>query len=105
MKTFLILAAAAALAGCTTAQVAQVASYQIAVDNACMIAEDEAGGPLASAVPAVASAVTLVHSACDREEAIAALILSPTSVAWLNTLITTIKSGGAVVPPSPVETP
>jgi hypothetical protein len=93
------------LASCTTAQVAQVASYQAAVQNACAIAEGEASGSVAMAIPDVARAVMLAHSACDREEAIASLILSPTSVAWLNTLITTIKSGGKVVPPAPVENP
>jgi len=101
----LALAALAALAGCTTAQVAQVSGYQAAVQNACAIAEGEASGSAALAIPDVARAVMLAHAACDREEAIASLILSPTSVAWLNTLIETIKSGGKVVPPAPVENP
>jgi hypothetical protein len=100
-----ILLLCGVLVACTTAQIAKVEGYQAAVQNACAIAEGEASGSAALAIPDVARAVMLAHSACDREEAIASLILSPTSVAWLNTLITTIKSGGKVVPPAPVENP
>jgi len=108
MKYFL-LASCVALAGCTAAQIAQVSKYQSDVAAACSIASIAAADPLAVAlqasVPAVAQAANLVKASCGTEQAIASLVLSPTSVAWINTLITTLKSGGKVVPPAPVENP
>lgn len=104
-----ILAAPLILAGCTTAQISQVSQYQQAVQNACTIASAAAADPLAAALVAsnsdVASAVNLVKASCGTEEAVATLVLSPTSVAWVNTLTTTLKSGGKVVPPAPISTP
>lgn len=103
--TVFLIVPALGLAGCTSAQVAStvatVSKYQADVAAACSIAEGIATGPLA-AIPVVSSAAALIHSGCDTEEAIASLALSPTSVAWLGTLVTTIKSKGAVVLPAPV---
>lgn len=95
-----------ALTSCTTAQVAQVDKYQQDVQTACSLAASSAADPaavlLAANVPDVAKAVSLVAASCGTEKAVAALVLSPTSVAWLGTLVTTIKSGGKTVPPAPV---
>lgn len=78
-------------------------SYETAVRTACAIAETAASST-ALLIPSVAGAAVLTHSACDTESAIASLILSPESVAWVNTLIATLKSNGKVVPPAPIST-
>lgn len=78
-------------------------SYETAVRNACAIAKTAAAGA-ALLIPSVATAAVLVKSGCDSESAIAALVLSPESVAWVNTLIATLKSNGKVVPPAPLST-
>lgn len=112
MRRFLALSAAAALllTGCTSAQisgaVATADKYQADVQKACAIASASAADPAAillqASVPSVAQAVNLVKASCSTEEAVASLVLSPTSVAWLGTLTTTIQTKGAVVPPAPV---
>lgn len=99
------------LSGCLTpAQVTSVetkiSSYEVAVRNAYSTFETYAASPLgslASVIPAVDRAVKLGKSGCDTEEAIASLVLSPTSFAWVNTLTTTIKSKGTIIPPAPIE--
>jgi len=100
----------AALSGCTSAQIASgvatASKYQQDVQNACAIASASANNPaavlLGASVPAVAQAVNLVKASCSTEEAVASLVLSPTSVAWLGTLNTTITSKGKTVLPPPV---
>lgn len=89
---------------CTSQEIAQAQSYADQVTNACTVASTLASAA-SVAVPAVATAAVLVNASCGTIEAVNKLILSPTSVAWLNTLITTIKSKGAVVPPAPIENP
>lgn len=106
MKSILLIGVSLlALSGCTTAQVAQATKYQQAVQNACSIATTAVGATVAILDPNVQAAAILVGSACNTEEAVASLVLSPTSVAWLNTLITTLKSNGKVVPPAPIANP
>jgi hypothetical protein len=112
MKTShsLALLACLALPACTSAQlasgVAQVSKYQSDVAQACAIASASASDPAAvllqASVPEVAQAVNLIKASCSTEQAIASLVLSPTSVAWLGTLTTTIQSRGKVVLPPPV---
>lgn len=110
LKSFLALSLVPfALTGCSTTQIASgiatADKYQSDVQKACMIASTSANDPaavlLAASVPAVASAINLVKASCGTEESVASLVLSPTSVAWLGTLDTTITSKGAVVPPAP----
>ena len=99
------------LAACSSAQIAsdlaQANKYQSQVANACAIASASANDPgallLQASVPAVAQAVKLIQASCGTEQAVASLVLSPTSVAWLGTLITTIQSGGKTVLPPPVD--
>lgn len=91
---------------CTSQQIAQVEAYSQSVSNTCAIATDLINSPLGSiigAAPAVSSAVNLIKAACTTQQAINALVQSPTSVAWLNTLIVTVKSKGTIIPPAPVE--
>ena len=109
-KRHLALALIAILPACTSAQVAndlaQASKYPAAVMNGCAIANASANDPAAillqANVPSVAQAVNLIKASCSTEQAIASLVLSPTSVAWLGTLTTTINSGGKVVLPPPV---
>lgn len=108
-KRVIITASCLALVGCTSAQIASgVATadkYQADVQAACSVANTAASNPAAallSGIPQVASAINLVKASCSTESAISSLVLSPTSVAWLETLITTINSKGAVVPPAPI---
>jgi hypothetical protein len=56
-----------------------VQTYQQQIVAACTIAED-----LAGVDPAIGVYIT---AGCGTEEAIAALVLNPTSLAWLNSLI------------------
>lgn len=104
-----IVAATLALTSCTSAQIAStettVSKYQADVAAACSIATTAVGTTAAILDPNVQTAALLVGSACGTEEAVASLVLSPTSVAWLNTLITTLKSNGKVVPPAPIVNP
>lgn len=111
MTKFLITSVSClALVACTSAQIAATSAtaskYQADVQAACNIAVAALNNPLATAakdfVPAVAQAANLVTSSCTTEEQIATLVNSPTSVAWLGTLSTTIKTGGKTVPPAPV---
>lgn len=110
-KITTLLATCTLLSACTTAQVAStvatVSKYQSDVASACSIASNAAADPLVLAlqasVPDVAQAVSLIKASCSSEATIAALVLSPTSVAWLGTLTTTIKSGGKTVLPAPVS--
>lgn len=90
------------LSGCATAT-----KYQADVQAACDAAKAAAATPLATiaqaTVPDVAQATNLVISSCTTEEQIAALVNSQTSVAWLGTLTTTLKTGGKTVLPPPVS--
>lgn len=93
------------LTGCTGFQ-SVVSKYETDVRNACLVFEAAANSPLgdlASSIPVVGSAISLGKSGCDTESAIQTLIGSPTSVAWIGTLVTTIQSKGTVVPPAPVD--
>ena len=110
MKNALIsLAIAVALSGCTSAQIASgvatASKYQADVVAACTVAQDaaSAAGTLTLVVPQVAAAASLVSASCGSEEAIAKIVLDPLTVAWLGTLTTTLRTGGAVVPPPPVN--
>lgn len=106
-----ILALLTLLPACSTGQIASdisVASkYQSQVANACAIASASANDPgavlLQASVPSVAQAAKLVQASCATEGAVASLVLSPTSVAWLGTLTTTIQSGGKTVLSPPVS--
>lgn len=103
IKNILISFGILLIAGCAT-----VAAYELQVRSACSQAVADTESPLgllAQTVPPVAVAVGLVEASCKTEAALATLIISPTAVAWVNTLITTIRSGGKVVPPAPIETP
>lgn len=108
LKKFIATVCVLALAGCTTAQIASVeataSKYQSAVVAACSTANALANAPgisLLTSISVVTQAVNLVKASCSTEEAIGALVLSPTSEAWLNTLITTISTKGKTVLPAP----
>lgn len=92
-----------AFVGCAT-----LTAFELAVRNACTVLVADSDSALAQGfqlIPYVGSAINLANASCKTEASIQKLITSPTSVSWLNTLITTIESKGAVVPPPPVEVP
>lgn len=91
------------VSGCSSSQVAQVQSYADAVKNTCQVGLGLVSAMQSLNIPSVVLAVDLLSGACTTDIAVTNLIESPTSVAWLNTLLTTIKTQGKVVPPPPVE--
>lgn len=104
MKSFIkvwLIGSSLMVIGCTAAE---ISSYETDVRNVCSIADGVVGDAIGT-IPAVGSAVNLIKSSCDTEEAIQTLVSSPTSVAWVNTLITTVKSKGTVIPPAPISLP
>jgi hypothetical protein len=110
MKKFIGLISCISLLGCSTGQIASVektiAPYETAVRNACNTFNsivDSPIGSLATDIPVVSTAIALGKSGCGTEAAIQSLLTSPVSVAWVNTLSTTIKSSGKIVPPAPIE--